>query len=381
MDIIGKYVNGNYNVTIYADGTKIRENDLDSLIPAFAENCDVTITECCDGGCEFCYMGCTPNGRHADLLNQKWVDTLHPYTELALNGNDLTHPQLIPFLEKLREKKVIANLTVNQKHFMKNIGFLHRLIDDRLIYGLGVSLVDANKEFIAALNEFPNVVIHTIAGILSAKDIIKLSNNNIKLLILGYKEKNRGINYFENHSQEVEDNILKLSKMLPQMINLFNVISFDNLALEQLDVKNALNISDEKWSEIYMGDDGNFTFFIDMVNQTFARNSVSKKSYPIMNSVDDMFNIVKLEKIVDWQDDIKRMREHGCTDSDIEDYMNSNNIDGIFTKYIWNYIAELSAPAECEGCKHIQMQGMYPCNNCIRQNKLKDYFEVNIDGR
>ena len=43
MNIIGRYQNGNYTVTILSDGTKIRENDLDNLTPAFAENCDVKL--------------------------------------------------------------------------------------------------------------------------------------------------------------------------------------------------------------------------------------------------------------------------------------------------------------------------------------------------
>lgn len=37
-------MNGNYQVMIFDDGTKIRKNDLDSLTPAFAESYDVTIT-------------------------------------------------------------------------------------------------------------------------------------------------------------------------------------------------------------------------------------------------------------------------------------------------------------------------------------------------
>jgi hypothetical protein len=62
-------------------------------------NIDVTITTKCDGGCGFCYMNCTEKGIHANL-NQPWVDTIRPYTEVAINGNDLTHPGLIEFLTK-----------------------------------------------------------------------------------------------------------------------------------------------------------------------------------------------------------------------------------------------------------------------------------------
>ena len=54
MSIIGRYKNGNYQVTIFSDGTKIRETDDDKFIPAFSESCDLKITDKCDGGCAFC---------------------------------------------------------------------------------------------------------------------------------------------------------------------------------------------------------------------------------------------------------------------------------------------------------------------------------------
>lgn len=109
MNIIGKYKNGNYVVTLLSDGTKIRETNDNEFIPSFAENCDVKITDKCDGGCPFCYEGCTPNGRHGDILNYKFLDTLHSYTELAINGNNLSHPDLVPFMHKMRDKKIILS--------------------------------------------------------------------------------------------------------------------------------------------------------------------------------------------------------------------------------------------------------------------------------
>lgn len=35
MNLIGKYQNGNYTVSLYDDGTKVRENDLDFLMQPF----------------------------------------------------------------------------------------------------------------------------------------------------------------------------------------------------------------------------------------------------------------------------------------------------------------------------------------------------------
>ena len=136
MNILGEYKNGNYNVRMYEDGTKVRFNDKDHFTPAFAENCDIKITDKCDGGCPFCYEGCTANGKHGDILNPKFLDTLHPYTELAINGNDLSHPDLVPFMHKMKEKKIILNMTVNQTHFERHFDIIKEWINKKLIYVL-----------------------------------------------------------------------------------------------------------------------------------------------------------------------------------------------------------------------------------------------------
>lgn len=293
---IGTYINGNYTVTIYEDGTKIRENDLDNLTPSFAENCDIKITDKCDGGCEYCYEGCTVNGKHFDLLSySNIIESLHPYTELALNGNDLSHPQLITFLNILKDKKVIANITVNQKHFIKYYNYLKAMTDNNLIHGIGISLIDTNNlDFFTKVKNFPNAVIHTIAGITTIEQYKILANNNCKILILGYKTRGRGVNYFTDNCDKVSQLITLLKNNLSDIVNKSQLVSFDNLAIEQLDVRNTLKLTDRQWNEFYMGDDGKYTFYIDLVKGEFAKNSVSDKRYKIENTmtIDDMFNII-----------------------------------------------------------------------------------------
>lgn len=285
--LLGVYKNGNYTVKLLTDGTKIRETEADEFIPAFAENCDVKITDKCDGGCPFCYEGCTPNGRHGNILNQKFLDTLHPYTEMAINGNDLTHPDLIPFLEKLREKKVVANMTVNQIHFERCQDMIRDLVDRHLIFGLGISLKNPTPEFIELVKQYPNAVIHTINGILSPSDVEMLSDNNLKMLILGYKHLRRGVDWYDTDHENIIVKQMWLKENLEFILSKFNVVSFDNLAITQLDVKRLM--SDEEWKEFYMGDDGNYTFYIDLVDEQFGKNSLATERFPVMDNIDDMF--------------------------------------------------------------------------------------------
>ena len=295
MKKIGAYVNGNYKVVIFDDGTKIRAAEDDEFIPAFAENCDVKITNCCDIGCKFCHEASCLEGKHGDILNAKFIDSLHPFTELAIGGGDATsHPDLIPFLERLKEKKVFANLTVNQIHFEKKQELIKKLIDEKLINGIGISLVNPTDEFLALVSQYKNAVIHTINGILSEKDIEKMANKDIKMLILGYKHFRNGVDFYDKNTEKIKNKQKYVYDNLQDIFSKFKVVSFDNLAVEQLDVKRFM--TDEEWEEFYMGDDGTMTFYIDLVNEKFASSSTSPIRYDLLDTVDQMFQIVKEEK-------------------------------------------------------------------------------------
>ena len=190
------YRNGNYIVCIMDDGTKIRKTEEDSFIPSFAENCDVAISKKCLQNCPFCYEGATKDGKHGDLFKYKFIETLHPYTEMAVNGNDMNHPDLEKFLMFLKEKKIFANITVHQNQFMKNIDKLREYTKSKLIYGIGVSYSYYNEDFINKVKEFPNAVLHTINGLLSNDDIEELKGKDLKILVLGYKKTSKRKNIF-----------------------------------------------------------------------------------------------------------------------------------------------------------------------------------------
>lgn len=288
------YKNGNYVVCIKDDGTKIRRTDGDEFIPQFAENVDVKITSACRVGCPFCYENCTKDGRHADLFGYPFIYSLHPYTEMALNGNDMNHPDLERFLVFLRERRVYANMTVNQLQFMANYDRLVEYVSRRLVHGIGISYHHHDEAFINRATAMPNAVIHVINGLLTYQDITNQRGRGLKLLILGYKDLGRGQDYLKENGSAVSGHQQMLYDYLPTMIDegWFSLVSFDNLAIEQLQVKRLL--SEGEWQEFYMGDDGSYTFYIDMVDGTFARNSLSQERFLIGGkSIDKMFKIVR----------------------------------------------------------------------------------------
>lgn len=297
-----KYRNGNYDVILnLEDGTKIRRNNLDKLIPEYPESMDVKITNRCQHNCAMCHENSTKDGVHGDIMNAKFIDTLHPYTELAIGGgNPLEHPDLEKFLRKCKELKLIPSMTVHQSDFLDNIDFLRMLRDENLIYGLGVSVNHVTKELIEALHEFPNAVCHIIAGIATESVLNKLAHNNLKILILGYKVFRRGEDLYVRDSSTIDFLIQYMYDILPEMVNdkWFDTISFDNLAIEQLNPKRLL--SDKEYEEFYMGDDGSHTFYVDLVNNEFGVSSTASDRFPLMDDVKAMFKKVCEVSKHDW---------------------------------------------------------------------------------
>ena len=291
MELLGKVQNGNYEILMFDDGTKIRKNDLDCFIPEKPESMDLKITNKCNMGCKFCHEDSKPNGKHGDIMNLKFIDTLLPYTELAIGGgNPLEHPDLVKFLKKCKKNKLICNMTVNQVHFMKEQEKIKELIDQKLIWGLGVSLVSINDEFINTIKQYPNAVIHMINGVHTYDDFKKLYDKNLKILILGYKEFRRGKDFY---NEEVEFNKERNYVFLPEIIEHLKVTSFDNLALEQLKVKDMLK--PEEWDQFYMGNDGTHTMFIDAVTKTFSKSSTTpiEERQAMLDDIKPMFDYVR----------------------------------------------------------------------------------------
>lgn len=291
MNLLTKYQNGNYTVKLYDDGTKIRYNDLDNLTPSFAESMDVTITTVCNGGCEYCYLGCTTQGVHADL-NDPIFDTVHSGTEMAINANDLSHPGLEDFLIKMKNKGVYTNITINQKHLSSNVDKLADWQSRKLIWGIGVSLTNSeDPNLIPSINKLQNVVIHVIDGCLSKKDLDNLKDNNLKLLVLGFKHKGRGVEYYNTHKEEVDNNIKFLNEHLYDYKKHYNGFGFDNLAIEDLDMINK--VSKDIWDLYFMGSEGEFTMFYDACSKKFAVSSMETEMYDALDSFDAMFKEVR----------------------------------------------------------------------------------------
>lgn len=273
MKQIAKYINGNTTVTIMNDGTKIREyEDTPEII--HPESIDVKITDYCDMGCSYCHESSTIKGINGDLNKLiEIISELPAGVELAIGGgNPLSHPNLIEFLQELKKKGIIANLTVNQGHLKTYHNMIMYLIKDELVKGVGISITSNNFNYVKPLLDITkNVVYHLIAGVNKVEIVDKLIElGECKVLVLGYKMFGFGVQY---HTEEVDAELKRWYKALPDFIGKCT-LSFDNLAIAQLKVKRLFTT--EGWGKFYMGDDFCFTMYIDAVKQEYAPTSRSK---------------------------------------------------------------------------------------------------------
>jgi MoaA/NifB/PqqE/SkfB family radical SAM enzyme len=280
MNVLYSYKNGDYDCSIYEDGTLVKQSGVLNPNFDFPVSSDIKITNYCGlaNFCSYCHEESNTKGKHADLIRLMDVlDELPPGIELAIGGgNPLDHPDLKEFLKNCKQKGFICNLTVNQLHLKKHYYFIWDLINNDLIKGLGISY---RKEFLnkqeISFSEYRHSVIHLINGIDDYKcidDLMKIGYN--KFLVLGYKQFGNGVEHYNKFSSEIEEKIKKWYMFIPKYFGKC-LVSFDNLAIEQLNIKRFF--TEEGWNMFYQGDDFSLSMYIDAVEQKFAPTSRSSE--------------------------------------------------------------------------------------------------------
>ncbi len=301
-DILYKYKNGNVDVTIKTDGTKIREWEGEQVVE-YPESCDLKVTQYCDMDaiCVFCHEMSNKQGKHGDLelIKSIWANQL-PGTELAIGGgNPLAHPDIDSFLTHLSGQGIIPNLTVNSLHMRKHREQLKNLQMTKAIYGLGISY--RGPKFLDTLPEeldYNNVVFHMILGLDSMEDckaIIEWARKrqvSPKILLLGYKQFGNGVKCYSAELQEKIDGWKKILRRLLRINGL--TLSFDNLAINQLNLQDFMTT--DMWNTLYQGPDKTHTFYVDAIQETVAGTSTSVDRFPITmdDDVRSIFNKVKI---------------------------------------------------------------------------------------
>jgi len=270
-----KYLNGNSIVTLFNDGTRIVETIDDDFVFDYPLNIDIRVNTSCSLGynpktkksiCEYCHESAVTNGTECnyEMLKEK-LSILPGGMELAIGGNKITDG-LVDFLKWAKEKSFFCNLTVNHLHIKKESDILKYLLENKIIRGLGISY---RKGFPLNFDSYfinhPDVVLHVITGVDDINDILSLPFN--KVLVLGFKTFGFGVSYY---NEEVVENIQQWVWGIGKIINHFNVVSFDNLAIEQLEIQRFFKQKD--WDVFYQGE---HSFYINAVDGYYSPSSRS----------------------------------------------------------------------------------------------------------
>ena len=285
-----KYTNGNAKVWLdLQDGTRIIEYpDNEPLTLKTPLNIDIRVSTQCPYGydvvtrkstCEFCHESALVNGQECDygILQQVLTDAKLPRgTEIALGVNQVTD-DLIQFVKDLWKLGLVVNITMNER-YITEFGDTGLLQLKPYIFGLGISYRSLQgclslPDWIA---DYPHTVIHVINGIDDFNDIVELGVKYRKLLILGEKDFgfNTGkVNLTTPSHIEWKSNVMQLTKI-------FDVVSFDNLGLQQLEIRGK--ITDEEYKTFYQGE---HSMYINAVEQYYSPSSRTRNGIKHFNEI------------------------------------------------------------------------------------------------
>jgi len=320
------YLNGNYLVfydylgeTQYKRCLRVNED----LIADFPDSIDLKITNKCNYGCPYCHEKSIPNGKSFNFNNTIEILKQLPKVpiEIAIGGgNVLDIPDdTIKLINWCNNYGFKTRITINQKDVKKfivkssktsieeetasseeisirdiahNIGGVGISLDPDLLPSTKLNPFESYKYYILYTDKDRDrdkkiynilrdkcLVFHIIAGLFPIDKLkLLLNKQNLtsinNLLILGYKQFGRASNTDLPESLPEFEKVIKefITDCRNDYIYKFN-IAFDNLALEQLHLKDFITKDD--WDYLYLGKEGDCSMYIDAVEETYARSSTS----------------------------------------------------------------------------------------------------------
>ena len=272
------YKNGNAVINIGGDGSRVIEFEND-LVLDYPLNIDIRVSTKCSFGakpngtpgfCNFCHESALQNGKECDYLFLR--DKLYDIptgmaVELAIGANTLTD-NLFEFLWWAKCQGFICNVTINQGHLKRDFDLIKRAIEIGSIKGLGISYRSGlNWDVPQELLDYPNTVFHVIAGINTIAEVESLATKGVKkVLILGEKDFGFNLGNVDLESRNHKEWFWWVHRLFSQ----FQVVSFDNLALEQLRIQRFF--TSQNWAVFNQGER---SFYINAVDGYYAPSSRS----------------------------------------------------------------------------------------------------------
>jgi MoaA/NifB/PqqE/SkfB family radical SAM enzyme len=303
-------------------GGKIRMSfdELKRVAPKYSttpELIDIKITDFCEKGCDYCYQGSSPFGKHADWGKRCSYrpcehKSMHPFLsalkelkvfEVAIGGGEPTdHPHFVKILEEFREYGIVPNFSTGSLKWLKENSEKR----ERILKAMGnfaYSIKDWHE--IEELVSFANVyrlkrpTIHYVMGTSYyfesvLKEARKFRQN---VVLLGYKNVGKGLRYKPHDYSDWVKTIVKLREedKCPD-------ISIDTPLANQF----ADELKEAGVNDLFVHrTEGAFSMYIDLVEGKMGPSSFCDKSelvdidiykYKLADSIKKHYPFVEGEK-------------------------------------------------------------------------------------
>ena len=289
-----------------SDGTKLRvpKNEGDEILYSdVPELLDVCLTAKCSFGCAFCYQDSTPEGKHPTMKAHEIVDTILKTgaLEVAIGGGEpLEYPEFWDIVQRL-ENSIVVNVTTRRPDLIPiyklnkfgSIGYSAESskVVVKMLGKLGLTGKDDDYE-----NPWlKKLVLHVVLGSTPVDEIMELcrlaQKYNLEVLLLAYKTDGRGKDFTPFPHDDWVDAIKR--KFWHRKLQYYTgpKLGADTPTVEKWgkELAEKLKVNPKLMSQ----GEGQFSLYIDFVNETFSRASYgqagsekiklkpSKKSYGV----------------------------------------------------------------------------------------------------
>lgn len=268
---------------------------------------DMKLTDYCDFGCEYCYMGSTKNGKHGKTDEIMGIITALgklKVFEIAFGGGEaLAHPDFIHILKHTKKQGIVPNFTTRdirwlkdaekRTEIMENIGaFAVSVSDERQVNKLGSYLeaFDIKKDRVNL-----HLVMGTVDQYAFERILRAAAAHQLRVTLLGYKTTGRGSDFTPKDYKWWLKSVVKLSEEEKLPVR----ISIDTVLAEQY--KEMLeNAKLPYW--MYHTKDGLSSAYFDTVNMKFGAASylntdemIHYEGYVSSYSYEDMKDFIENE--------------------------------------------------------------------------------------
>ena len=291
-----------------SDGTKIRfsfespancQNPEKSFSP---ELMDVKITNFCTNNCSFCYQDSSQNGKHSEMSSYdlaKMMSEMKVF-EVAIGGGEpLSHPNFIDYVYDLKEEGIVPNFSTKNIDWLTDIRKWPKIIECIGSFAFSASSV-ADIQRLSYLLEYNGIdkskgniqIIPAAMDSWNFSSILReASNRAIRVTLLGFKEKGRGV--MTKEYQNNEDKAFDILKDLSSKGEC-PYISIDTLlASKYKDKLKELDIPE--W--LFHTKEGKFSAYFDAVERKFGPSSFCDDEK--MVEIEEYCKVKKLEEIYD----------------------------------------------------------------------------------